>query len=119
MTDHCIAVERFVKFSAHRRNKFKFRLVQPLRSSTLCDMPKFDLRLEDCIKGMSRLDPGSVDLVVTSPPYNLGIKYNQYSDKQDRLGYLRWCADWASALRRILSPTGSLFLNIGSAPSNP
>ena len=36
---------------------------------------KFDLRRQDCITGMSRLAEESVDLVVTSPPYNLGIRY--------------------------------------------
>ncbi|MFL6515386.1 MAG: DNA-methyltransferase [Chthoniobacterales bacterium] len=82
-------------------------------------MSAFDLRLQDCIKGMSELEPASVDLVVTSPPYNLGIKYGRYSDKQDRTAYLRWCGEWAASVRRILKPNGSFFLNIGSAPSNP
>jgi site-specific DNA-methyltransferase (adenine-specific) len=82
-------------------------------------MPKFDLRHEDCIKGMSRLPDESVDLVVTSPPYNLGIGYKQYSDRQDRQSYLNWCAKWAAQIRRVLKSTGSFFLNVGSAPSNP
>ena len=82
-------------------------------------MTQFDLRLEDCLAGMRRLDAGSVDLVVTSPPYNLGIKYGRYSDKQDRASYLDWCAEWAAEVRRLLQPNGSFFLNIGSAPSNP
>ena len=43
-------------------------------------MTKFDLREQDCIKGMSHLADESVDLVVTSPPYNLGINYNTYRD---------------------------------------
>jgi site-specific DNA-methyltransferase (adenine-specific) len=68
---------------------------------------------------MSRLSISSVDLVVTSPPYNLGIKYGRYSDKQDRSSYLGWCAQWAAQLRRVLKNNGSFFLNIGSAPSNP
>ena len=34
------------------------------------------LYAEDCVEGMKRrLEPGSVDVVVTSPPYNLGIAY--------------------------------------------
>jgi site-specific DNA-methyltransferase (adenine-specific) len=82
-------------------------------------MTSFDLELMDCIEGMSRLRPESVDLVVTSPPYNLGIRYGRYSDKQDRSSYLRWCSQWAEQVRRILGPKGSFFLNIGSAPSNP
>jgi site-specific DNA-methyltransferase (adenine-specific) len=57
--------------------------------------------------------------VVTSPPYNLGVKYRKYSDAQTRESYLRWCGVWMAQIQRILSPNGSFFLNIGSAPSNP
>jgi len=80
---------------------------------------KFDLRLKDCVEGMASLPEGGVDLVVTSPPYNLGVRYRKYSDRLDRQSYLNWCATWATGIRRILKPTGSFFLNIGSAPSNP
>jgi site-specific DNA-methyltransferase (adenine-specific) len=82
-------------------------------------MTKFDLRHEDCVKGMSRLPNEHVDLVVTSPPYNLGVRYREYSDREDRQSYLRWCREWAGQVQRILKPSGSFFLNIGSAPSNP
>jgi len=82
-------------------------------------MTKFDLRGEDCVKGMSRLADESVDLVVTSPPYNLGISYSKYSDRQDRRSYLGWCGEWAKQVRRVLKSSGSFFLNIGAAPSNP
>jgi len=82
-------------------------------------MTRFDLRREDCVKGMSQVPNEYVDLVVTSPPYNLGIRYRKYSDRQDRQSYLRWCAEWAAHIRRMLKPTGSFFLNIGAVPSNP
>src|SRR5947207_5491858 len=82
-------------------------------------MTRFDLCHEDCVKGMSRLGDESVDLVVTSPPYNLGISYGKYSDRQDRESYLNWCGEWAKQIRRVLKSSGSFFLNIGAAPSNP
>ena len=82
-------------------------------------MTKFDLRLEDCVKGMAKLPNEHVDLVVTSPPYNLGIRYGKFSDRQDRQSYLRWCGEWAAQIQRVLKDTGSFFLNIGAAPSNP
>jgi site-specific DNA-methyltransferase (adenine-specific) len=68
---------------------------------------------------MSRLEDESVDIVVTSPPYNLGIRYRKFSDRQDRRSYLKWCGEWAAEIRRILKSRGSLFLNVGAAPSNP
>jgi len=82
-------------------------------------MPKFDLRGGDCIQGMSHLVSESVDLVVTSPPYNLGIRYRKYFDCDDRQSYLKWCTAWATQIRRVLKSSGSFFLNIGAAPSNP
>jgi site-specific DNA-methyltransferase (adenine-specific) len=68
---------------------------------------------------MARLSHEHVDLVVTSPPYNLGVRYGKFSDRQDRQSYLRWCKKWAAQIRRVLKPSGSFFLNVGAAPSNP
>ena len=82
-------------------------------------MAAFDLHLGDCLAGMARLPSAEIDLVVTSPPYNLNIKYGKYSDRQDRASYLDWCRLWAAQVRRILKPGGSFFLNVGAAPSNP
>ena len=68
---------------------------------------------------MARLPDQAVDLIVTSPPYNLGIRYRKYSDRLGRQSYLSWCGNWAAQVCRVLQPGGSFFLNIGSAPSNP
>lgn len=61
----------------------------------------------------------SVNLIVTSPPYNLGIQYDTYRDRDDRETFLAWCRDWASEIHRILADDGSFFLNLGAAPANP
>ena len=82
-------------------------------------MTAFDLRLGDCVEGMKGLADQSIELVVTSPPYNLGIAYSRYSDRQQRGDYLDWCVKWAVELRRALNAAGSLFLNVGASPSNP
>ncbi len=82
-------------------------------------MTNFILRQEDCVKGVAQLEKESIDLVVTSPPYNLGIKYSKFADTAGREAYLDWCEEWGAQLRRVLQPAGSLFLNVGSAPSNP
>jgi len=96
-----------------------FPVVRINRSRHIPTVTKFDLRREDCIAGMSRLADESVDLVMTSPPYNLGISYGKYSDRQDRRSYIGWCGEWARQVRRVLRSSGSFFLNIGAAPSNP
>ena len=51
----------------------------------------------------------TIDLVVTSPPYNFGIAYGRYSDRQDREGYLDWCHEWAAQIRRVLKPARLVF----------
>ncbi len=65
------------------------------------------------------MDGNSVQLVVTSPPYNLGIAYKTYKDKSAREPFLDWCSEWAEQIYRILDDSGSFFLNVGAAPSNP
>ncbi len=82
-------------------------------------MSTFDLHHQDCVRGMARLRDASVDVVITSPPYNLGIHYRKFFDRQDRTDYLEWCRTWAIEIARLLKAKGSFFLNIGAAPSNP
>jgi site-specific DNA-methyltransferase (adenine-specific) len=101
------------------RLQLQFLLYEPTRILQSGVVTEFELRQEDCVKEMSRLAAASVDLVVTSPPYNLGVPYGKYSDRQDRQSYLQWCREWAAQIGRILKPNGSFFLNIGAAPSNP
>ncbi|MEI8234272.1 MAG: site-specific DNA-methyltransferase [Verrucomicrobiota bacterium] len=79
----------------------------------------FELRLGDCLAGMQALAPESVDVVVTSPPYNLGIRYARFDDTASREDYLAWSLRWAAEIRRVLKPHGSFFLNVGAAPANP
>src|SRR5258705_13500249 len=67
----------------------------------------FNLIHGDCVEGMSRLEANSVDVVVTSPPYNLGIKYGKYDDRQMRDGYLEWSATWAAQVNRALKDDGA------------
>lgn len=73
----------------------------------------------DCLELLRSVDAASVDVVVTSPPYNLGIKYRSYDDTRPREDYLAWVQAWASEIRRVLTPQGSLFLNVGSSPRDP
>jgi site-specific DNA-methyltransferase (adenine-specific) len=78
----------------------------------------FDIRHGDCVVGMAALDPASVDVVVTSPPYNLGKEYTTYDDDRPPEQYLQWCEDWAAQISRVLKEDGSLFLNLGASSSN-
>ena len=73
----------------------------------------------DCLAGMRAMPAELVDVVVTSPPYNLGIRYGEFNDTAPRDEYLRWTVDWCREVKRLLKDDGSFFLNIGASPSNP
>jgi site-specific DNA-methyltransferase (adenine-specific) len=73
----------------------------------------------DAIEILNTLSAGSVDAVVTSPPYNLGIRYRSYDDGRPRAEYLDWTGQWVSAARRAMAEDGSLFLNVGAKPKDP
>lgn len=73
----------------------------------------------DCLQVLPTLDAESVDLVVTSPPYNLGINYKSFKDTAPRDEFLKWCHAWASELKRVMADDASFFLNVGAAPANP
>ena len=73
----------------------------------------------DAIDILHAFGAGSVDVVVTSPPYNLGIRYRSYDDGLPRSEYLQWTGEWIKAARRALADDGSLFLNVGAKPKDP
>src|SRR5262245_641450 len=93
----------------------------PPKLHTVLQAPRASLRfyLADCFSVLEALDPHSIDVVVTSPPYNLGIRYRSYDDGIPREEYLDWIGAWSAAIKRILAPGGSLFLNVGSKPTDP
>jgi site-specific DNA-methyltransferase (adenine-specific) len=68
---------------------------------------------------MPALQAGSVDVVVTSPPYNLGLGYRSYADRRAEEDYLSWLVAVAGQVRRLLRPDGSFFLNVSGTSSQP
>ena len=75
---------------------------------------------EDCLTGLpGHVEEGSVDVLVTSPPYNRGVAYGSYSDSRPRADYLEWMALAGAVFSRALSRDGALFLNVGGAPKDP
>jgi site-specific DNA-methyltransferase (adenine-specific) len=74
----------------------------------------------DVLEGFARhVAPGSVDVVVTSPPYNLGIRYAASDDARPRVEYLDWIGAVGRSVARALAPRGSFFLNVGGPPRDP
>lgn len=80
---------------------------------------QFTLKAQDCLVGMKDLADNSVDLVVTSPPYNLGVKYCAYNDNRSHDEYLAWSLQWSREVKRVLRDKGSFCVNLGASPSRP
>src|SRR5712692_3894415 len=75
--------------------------------------------LGDCLDVLRSLTPGTISVIVTSPPYNLGVRYRSYDDTLPRDRYLDWTDAWIKAAAKALEPAGSLFLNVGAKPTDP
>jgi len=56
--------------------------------------------------------PGSIDLIVTSPPYNVDIKYESYDDKISYESYLEFSEKWMRRCFEWLKDDGRFCLNI-------
>jgi site-specific DNA-methyltransferase (adenine-specific) len=68
---------------------------------------------------MKEMESCIFDTIITSPPYNLNIKYNTYKDDLEFEEYLKFINDVFIECKRLLKDDGSIFLNIGSSNSNP
>ncbi len=67
----------------------------------------------DCIRGMSQLPDGAMDLVFADPPFNIGYDYDEYEDQMANDEYLEWSAKWMQQVYRVLKPDGTFWLAIG------
>jgi site-specific DNA-methyltransferase (adenine-specific) len=76
--------------------------------------------LKDCITGLKEnVRDKSADVIVTSPPYNIGTGYSSYKDELPREKYLTWMEEVGIAVKQSLTDDGSFFLNIGNKLKDP
>ena len=66
----------------------------------------------DTVDVMSEMPEGWVDLVVTSPPYNVGIKYDEHNDEIVMDEYWEWSEKWLTEVYRLLKDDGRIAINI-------
>ena len=77
-------------------------------------MPKINaIHTKDCLKGLSGLTPGSIDLAFADPPFNIGYDYDVYDDKRDSNDYMAWSEKWIQGVFDALKPDGTFWLAIG------
>ena len=66
----------------------------------------------DCIEVMKTFPEGSIDLLVTSPPYNVNIAYDVHKDDLPMDEYYEWSKDWLREAFRVLKDDGRIAVNV-------
>jgi site-specific DNA-methyltransferase (adenine-specific) len=66
----------------------------------------------DCREVMKTMEEGSVDLIVTSPPYGVGIDYDVHEDDMVWEEYVKFTYSWMEQAFRVLKDDGRIALNI-------
>ncbi|HKX96305.1 MAG TPA: site-specific DNA-methyltransferase [Candidatus Nitrosocosmicus sp.] len=77
---------------------------------------------EDCNLFMEKIRKEcrfKIDIIITSPPYNIGKNYSSYHDSRKTNDYLDWLLEVAQRSFLILKPNGSFFLNINGTATEP
>ncbi|MDK0621600.1 site-specific DNA-methyltransferase [Clostridium perfringens] len=79
---------------------------------------KYELYKGDCLELMKDIPDKSVDLIVTSPPYNIGnmhsnhLKFGTYNgNNMKEEDYQKWQIEVLNEMCRILKDEGSIFYN--------
>jgi site-specific DNA-methyltransferase (adenine-specific) len=66
----------------------------------------------DCIEVMGEMPEGSIDLIVTSPPYGVNIAYDTHDDDMEINQYLEFSKNWLTEAYKVLKDDGRIALNI-------
>lgn len=65
-----------------------------------------------CIDVMSKMPINSIDLIVTSPPYGVGINYDVHDDDMVFEEYLNFTKTWLTEAYQLLKDDGRIAINI-------
>ena len=71
-----------------------------------------DIHCSESVKFMNEMPEKSVDLIVTSPPYGVGIDYDNWDDDKYFDEYMRFTREWLGAAYRVLRDDGRIAVNI-------
>lgn len=66
----------------------------------------------DILEMFGKTPDNFIDLIVTSPPYNVGIDYSDWDDQKPMKDYFDWCKEWLQEAYRTLKDDGRVAINI-------
>ena len=79
---------------------------------------------EDCMSTISKMEDSSIDLVLTSPPYNIirpnstDRGYDLYKDGMNNDEYSKWCCSIFDSMDRVLKKDGCIIWNMSYGCEN-
>lgn len=76
------------------------------------EAPSTSIFVGDCRKILPWLCAGLFHLIFADPPFNIGVDYGRSKDRRSKQDYLAFTRSWLRACIRLLSPHGSLWVNI-------
>ncbi|MFQ5978126.1 MAG: DNA-methyltransferase [Candidatus Heimdallarchaeota archaeon] len=82
-------------------------------------MIEIHYKIGDSRELLKGVKSSSVDLIVTSPPYNIGKPYGKYRDRISLEEWNNLIATVCEEAFRVLTPNGSFFLNLSPVPMGP
>lgn len=91
------------------------RLIQIRLLDLEGELPMNTIKQQDCVVGMNAMKEGSVDLIITSPPYGIGKKYETRTTLN---AYLVWQREVIQACNRVLKPGSSIAYQVGNYVDN-
>ncbi len=59
-----------------------------------------------------------IDLIITSPPYNVGVQYDQHNDKVSYKQYMNFTANWLTKAYNLLKDDGRICINVPIIANN-
>jgi site-specific DNA-methyltransferase (adenine-specific) len=65
---------------------------------------------QNFLVGAKQLPDECADLIIADPPYNLGKDFGEWNEKKRKNDWLPWSKEWILEAKRILKPTGSIFI---------
>lgn len=68
------------------------------------------LLVGDCLNRANEIPKNSVDLIITDPPYNIGLDYGDFKDRMKEENYLKYVVERLEKSAELLKETGSIYI---------
>ncbi|ART82224.1 site-specific DNA-methyltransferase [Oceanisphaera profunda] len=88
----------------------RFNLIKDILGTPNFERDGVAIYKMDCLEGMEKIPEQLIDLTITSPPYNIGKEYEEFSELDS---YIDWCESWIAQIHRITVADGTFWLNMG------